>query len=412
MSKKKKIIVFVVIGVLLIAYIGFAVSNVSRNQNESGIPKNALPVEIESAHLQTIVSKVGVKGTVELVEVETVFGQATATVQEVYVKEGEEVKAGQTLVDYDAKAVDKLHDQLAEARLAVKSARLSLNAALTTTQESDRLRFESAKTDYDNAQKLYDAGAIAKKELDPSYEALTRAEDAQKSTQNQIALLQVTVEQSELRISLIQKELANFVPSETAPQDGTVIAAYVKKGDMATEGRPLFDIADISPQNLVIKANVPEGDARNLALGQEVEIRADALGQTVYKGEIAKISPLASLKQIGNSMETAITLDISFKEAPLKSGYTVDATIITKTVADAVVVPLMSTLRELDGSNYVYIMHDDYSVEKRLVELGEYAGIYVEAGNVSVGEKLIVNPSAQIQEGVFVKPMIIRNPGN
>jgi multidrug efflux pump subunit AcrA (membrane-fusion protein) len=103
-------------------------------------------------------------------------------------------------------------------------------------------------------------------------------------------------------------------------------------------------------------------------------------------------------------------VEISCSDAPLKAGYTVDATIITKIVENTVVVPLMSTVREADGKNYVYIMRDDYSVEKRLVELGEYAGIYVEVSNMAEGEKTILNAPAQIKEGVFVKPVVFYAP--
>jgi hypothetical protein len=67
----------------------------------------------------------------------------------------------------------------------------------------------------------------------------------------------------------------------------------------------------------------------------------------------------------------------------------------------------MSTVIEADGSNFIYIMRKDYSVEKRIVELGEYNGIFVEASNVADGERVILSPSAQIKEGVFAKPVVV-----
>ena len=412
MTKQKKIIIAAVIVILLGAYIGFAIFNVSRSQVDSGIPKDALPVEIESAHVETIVGKIGVKGKVELIEVETVFPQTSAAVKEVYVKEGDQVIQGQLLLEYDGKALEKLEDQLAEAQLALKSAKLNLAAAQTASLEADNRRLENARSSYDNAQTLFTAGAISQQELDTAHDAVISAEeliaDKKKSNLSQISILQVSIEQSEMRISLLQKEIESFSPTETSPISGTVIASYIKKGDVAAQGRPLFDLADISLSNLTIIANVPENDARNLALAQEVEIRCNAIGQTVFMGKISKISPTASVKQIGNSQETALTLEISCHDAPLKAGYTVDATIITKTIENAVVVPLMSTIRETDGNNYVYIMRDDYSVEKRLIELGEYAGIYVEAGNIAEGERTVLNPPAQIKDGAFVKPVVIR----
>jgi multidrug efflux pump subunit AcrA (membrane-fusion protein) len=318
--------------------------------------------------------------------------------------------SGQGLADYDKKALERLNDQLSEATLALQSARLSLQAARLATSDADKLRIENAQNEYDNAKILYEAGAIAKKEVDTAFEALQRAEiqieEQNKNMQNQISLLQVSVAQSELRISQLNKEIASFSPTEIAMQGGTLIATFVKKGDVVPTGMRLFEIADVSLNNLVIKVNVPENEARNLGIGQEVEIRVNAIGQEVFAGHVSKISPLASIKQVGNSMETVLTLEIICEDAPLKAGYTVDATIITKTVADTVVVPLMSTLRENDGHNYIFIMRDDFSVEKRQIELGEYSGIYVQATNVAEDEITILNPSAQLQEeDIFVNPV-------
>ena len=412
MSKRKKIIIAVVVAVLLCSYICFAIWNVSRSQVDTGIPKNAIPVETESSHIETIVCKVSVKGKVELVDVETIFPQTSATVMMVYVEEGDEVTDGQLLLDYDSKALDNLIDQLAEAKLSLKSATLNLAAAQAASSGADKRRLDKAGAAYDNAKLLYDAGAIPKQDLDDAYEAKISAEEQIENNLSQINILQVAIEQSGLRIRQIQREIDGYAPSEFAPANGTVIAAYVKKGDSVTPGYQLFDIADVSVNNLTIKAVVPENDARNLALDQDVEIRCIPIGQAVYRGKVSKISPTASIRQIGNSQETALMLEIWCGGAPLKAGYTVDATIITKTVENTVVVPLMSTLREPDGTNYVYIMQDDYSVEKRIVELGEYAGIYVEVSNIKEGERTILNPSAQIKEGIFVKPVSLRAPEN
>ncbi|MCL2165377.1 MAG: efflux RND transporter periplasmic adaptor subunit [Oscillospiraceae bacterium] len=407
--KNKKIIIAVVIAVVLVSFIGFAIWNVIRAQNSSGIPKNAIPVDTELSHLETIVSKVSVKGAVELVDIETVFPQTSATVKKVYVKNGDEVTVGQSLLDYDDKTLDALKDQLADAELALKSAKLNLSAAQVSTRESDRLRLENARANYDNLKALFDAGAVSKQELDAAYETMIRAEDQMTNASSQRSVLQVTVEQTESKISQIQKEIDRYVESEVSPVDGTVIAVYVKEGDVSLQGRQLFDIADVSADNLTIKANVPENEARNLALGQDVEIRCNAIGQAVFHGNVSKISPVAEKKLIGNAQETALAVEFSFEEAPLKSGYSIDATIITRIIENAVVVPLVSVTNESDGNNYVYIMRSDYSVEKRLIDLGEYSGIFVEAGNVTEGEKVILNPSAQIKDGVFVKPIVFQN---
>ena len=406
MSKKKKILIALSITVILVSFIGFAVWNIQQTQT-TGAPKNAIPVDTEAAHLETIVCKVKTKGTVELIDLTTVFPQTSATIKKIYVKEGDEVTVGSPLLDYDEKSLDALKDQLTDAELALKSARLNLESAQRSSSASNRLRLENARQNYNNLKALFEAGAASKRELDAAYEEMIRAQDQTGSIADQRRTLQVEIERAEARIDRLQKEIDDYITSETAALNGTVIAVYAKEGDtcMPGPGGRLFDIADVSAGNLTIKANVPENNARNLALGQDVEIQCSALGQMVYKGKVSKISAVAGKKLIGNTQETALAVEFQFEEAPLKAGFTIDATIITKIVENAVVVPLVSVVNETDGQNYIYIVRDDYSAERRMVELGEYSGIYVEAGNVKEGERIILNPSSRIQEGVFVKPI-------
>ncbi|MCL1976345.1 MAG: efflux RND transporter periplasmic adaptor subunit [Firmicutes bacterium] len=412
MSKKNKIIIAAIIAILLCSYIGFAIWNVSHTQVDTGIPKNAIPVEIENSHIETIICKINVKGTVELIKSETLFSRTSATVEMVYVKEGDQVTAGQLVAEYDSKVLENLQDQLAEAKLSLKSATLNLKAAQTALAGQDKRKLENAGIAYDKAKLLYEAGAITKQEFENANEAKIDAQEQLDNNLSHISILQVTIEQNELKTSQIEKEIENYTLLEYAPCSGTVLASYIKKGDLVVPGHQLFDIADTSLNNLTITAVVPENEAKNLALSQDVEIRCTAIGQTIFKGRVSKISSIATKKQIGNSQETALTVEIRCEDAPLKAGYTIDATIITKIIENTVVIPLMSTMRDADSHSYVYIMHEDYSVEKRLVELGEYAGIYVEAGNIAEGERTIINPSAQVKEGVFVKPVAIRKPEN
>ena len=82
-----------------------------------------------------------------------------------------------------------------------------------------------------------------------------------------------------------------------------------------------------------------------------------------------------------------------------------DAIIVTSVLEDAVVVPLMSTLSESNGDNYVFIMNSDSMAEKRVVDLLAYSGLYVAVTNVSPGEKVIQSPPQQVTEGTLVRPV-------
>lgn len=475
MSTGKKILIFLVVLLVAGGLIAFGVYNASRQQSATGIPKNAIPVQLENAHRETIVSRVSAKGSVELADKTTVYPETQARIKQVNVKAGDEVTAGDILLIYDTQALESYRDQLADAELALRSAELALESSRIPPTKTELLQAETQVkqaentiTDIDaqvrqidlslvqlsvsieaainkvnDTQSLHEQGIVTKTELDNARDALKNLENQLETTQsqretallglpmaqenvrlakaqydalanrlkdpksiNQIASQEIAVEQAKLRITQIEKNIADFKPEETAPLSGTVITLYAAEGDVSTSGRALLEIADTSNRNLVIRINVPESDAKNIETGQSVDIKGAALGTDVYNGHISKIHPLAEKKQIGNAMETVLTVEIMpDSDILLRAGYTIDTSIITGTAEDTLVVPLMSTMSDEDGGHFVYIMNEDYSVEKRPVILGEYSGIYVQAAGVTEEDRIILNPSSQIKEGVYVKPI-------
>jgi len=474
LSGKKKAVAAAVVILAIGGFVWFAVNNVQKTQSEAGYARNALPVEWELSHAETIVSKVSVKGMAELVDIEAVYPQTQARIIKLHPKINGAVRKGDILIEYDDKELQGLRDSLREAELSLESARISLQGVTLPATESERVQAQfsvtqaqktiadigrqieqtdlnleqlergrlNAEKTYEDMKKLYDGGAVAKSELDRAKDSLDRANEqietvtaqreaaasgiptAEESltvaraqydslmnkrgdprTQNQIESLKISIEQAEFRIEQIERKISEFVLYEESPVGGTVITLNVKENDISVPGRPLMEIADVSHKNLTIKVNVPEGDARDLAVGQDVEIRGSALGRETYAGRVSEISPVAVRMQIGNTVETVLTVDIVSDNPGLKAGFTVDAEIITKITEDAVVIPIMSAISENDGNNYVYIMREDFTVEKRLITLGEYTGVYIEAEGVAVGEKIIVNPSAQLYDGAGVRPI-------
>jgi multidrug efflux pump subunit AcrA (membrane-fusion protein) len=231
-------------------------------------------------------------------------------------------------------------------------------------------------------------------------------------TQNQIKTLEVNIEQINLRLDMIHKNINDFKHAEYAEASGTVLMLYTVEGDIAMNGKPLMEIADTSQGNLVIRINIPENDAKNIELGQPTEIKGAALSTAGYEGYVSKIHPLAERKPIGNSLETVLTVEIAPKESDIniRAGYSIDAVITTGVQENVLVVPLMSTMSDPDEGHFVYIINDDFTVGKKLITIGEYSGLYVQADGVDETDKIILNPSNQIREGVFVRPVGGTNP--
>lgn len=284
--------------------------------------------------------------------------------------------ATRTELDNATDAVRRLEDQLAITQSQRDSAALGLPLAL----EGERLA-------------VAQFGAI-------------RDRNAQPAAVNQAELQQVTIEQARLQIAQIERSIEEFEREERSTVAGTVLAVLVEEGEFSVNGRPLMEIADISNNNLVIVVHVPENDAGNIELGQEVEISGAALGGRIYEGYINLIHPIATPRQIGTTLETVVTVEIMARNTGrLRAGLSVDADIVTNINEDTLVVPLMSTLSEGAGINFVYVISGENTLERRDVTLGEFSEMYIEVYGVQDSDMVVSSPAVTMYPGMQVRPL-------
>lgn len=488
----KKILAAIVILGVIGGFIYYSlVINPQKAEDQSGVPRNAFPVEIEESFVMTIITDISVKGSVQIIDRHVMYPKSNAKISKVNAKVGDAVVEGDVLVEYEEDSLQGLRDQMRELALNLESAQIRLDSTVVLPSRTELMQAEMGinqseaninqankaitdinlsidsygitidqlKRQIESTEKtlyetrvLYDVGAAAKSELESveeaiiklneqllttemqrdntvlslanAYVALSNAEAAlelsreqyqamldrpnDETVQNQLRQNRISVDQIKLKMEQLQKQINDFTFIEKAPVSGTVLSKGANPGEYSSAGRPLFEIADTSNNNLVIKIYIPEKEIAGIYVGQEAEITGSALGREKYTGFITKIYPVAEQRQTSNTIETVVLVDImvSDDKPKLRSGYTVDAAIVTDVLENAVVVPLMSTLSDSNGENYVFIMKDDFTVEKRVVGLLAYSGMYVAVTNVKSGEQIIQSPPQQITEGIFVKPVV------
>jgi len=472
--KKKYIIAAAVVAAL--GGIGFGIWNFARSSEaDGGIPRNAAPVQLEEARVETIRQTITARGMVELSERHLIYPKGQGRVSEVLVKRGDAVTAGQVIVRYDGENLIELNRQLTEANLALRAAELSLQSALLPASQAELaqaragiIQAENAMSDidtqisqfdlalaqmdgnisnaeraYESTRLLYERGAASRRELDTAFSELTRLRDQRAVTEaqrsaavdakrrageavsraeeqyqlviargsdpqvvNHISQQRLNVEQAKLRIDQIQHQIDRFAEEEISEHSGAVLELNIQPGETASAARPLMIIADVGAGNLLIRVNVPEAEAANLHSGQSVELRGAAFDE-VYAGVVGTISPVVEEVLVNNNRMRVLVVEILPEAAPnLRSGYTVEAVITTRVEEDAVLVPLMSTLSAETGEDFVFIMRDDFSVERRVITTGGYSGMYIEAmTGVLPGERVVVNPPGSLADGAFVRPI-------
>ncbi len=280
---------------------------------------------------------------------------------ELPVELGQEVKAGDVLAVLDDSneqyALKQQEETLAkkQAVLAglksgvdpeeIKQRRNNVSLAEMAFNNAQLTR-DRALIDYENAQALSAAGALAQSELDKLKYQADLAETAvttasvqldnarqqlaliQKGTpQEQIDAAQADVALTQVQISQIKDNLDKY--KIIALHDGAIISKNYLLGNIVAAGYNLFDIAAGGEKTLV--TYVPKEKLSIISHGQEVVIRS---GEKEYKGIISFIDVKAQytpreMQSAANKNKESMKIKVSLTpDNPLKVGESAEVIIL------------------------------------------------------------------------------------
>jgi RND family efflux transporter MFP subunit len=142
-----------------------------------------------------------------------------------------------------------------------------------------------------------------------------------------------------------------------APMDGVVLRRDGQVGEITDVGQVLVRVG--VPKPLQVVAEVNEEDIPRVAVGQVVLFRTDAFPERRLEGKIREITPMGDV--IAKTYRIKIDLP---DNTPLKPGMSVEANVITREQANALLLPTEAIER-----NSVYVVKNDM-LEKRAVKVG------------------------------------------
>jgi HlyD family secretion protein len=286
-----------------------------------------------------------------------------------YVKEGDQVKKGQLLVQLEN--VQSSADVSAnEAALqAAQTDAVAADASMKTSQ-ADLLRakadYDRNKLDWDRAQNLYKDGLISKSDFDSRQNAWATADAGLTQAQARVAQAQAQKDSADKHVTQNQANLTrvNDVLQKTsynAPYDGVVTNLPVREGESVVigiqnaMGSTLMTIADMSVITAEVK--VDETDIVNVHLGQPAEITIDAIPKKIFHGAVSEIGDNAIVRSSGVSTSQQSTASeeakdfkvvVTLNDPPvdLRPGLSTTAKITTAMRSNALSVPIQAlTLR-------------------------------------------------------------------
>ena len=336
---------------------------------------DSVPVRAAFVERGTIRSVVSTNGRVE--PLQNLEAPVPATVKRVLVKEGDQVKKGQLLLqldDADART------QAARAVAQLKAAQADVNAIQRGGSQEEVLTLDAqlikARTERDAAARNLDAlrrlqqkGAASVGEVKQAEAKLQSAEaDLQLLQQKQkerysgpeIAKFAAQKSQAQAAYDAAQEVLQKS--NVRAPFDGIVYWLPVRQGVYVQAGDLLLQEADLS--KVLVRAFVDEPDLGRLAPGQKIEVTWDAVPGRVWYGSVNGIPSTVKLRGTRNVGET--TCIVENKDFKLLPNVNVGVTIVTAEEQGVVMVP-REAVRLDDSKPYVFQIVDN-ELRRRDVE--------------------------------------------
>ena len=304
----KKIILLILAGV---AVVGLVALFIYRQQ--AGYTK-VLTAKVARQDLVTVVSGTGqIKPRTFTNLGATSMGRVT----HLFVKEGDLVKAGQTVA-----SIEHVQQEAAvsgqQAAISAAKTDIDANIAAEKTAEANvakaKADLEQKRRDWEREQPLYKAGIVAKSDFD----AKKAAYDTDVATVDQAiaALNQAKAQTDSLRghlktqvASLRANQNALDLTTAVAPFDGIVTNLPVREGETVVEGiegyegSTLMTLADMSVITAEVK--VDETDIVNVQIGQPADVTVDALPGKVFKGHVTLVGDQALLRSTGMATSTS-----------------------------------------------------------------------------------------------------------
>ncbi|HEV2962405.1 MAG TPA: efflux RND transporter periplasmic adaptor subunit [Candidatus Angelobacter sp.] len=326
--------------------------------------KGVVPVRAESVIRQPIASVISTNGKVEPVRNFEAHAPAPATVKHVFVKPGDQVKAGQLLVQLDdadarasaARALAQL--RAAEADLHAVQSGGTQEEVLTLRSELGKAQAErdAAQRNLQTVQRLQQNGAAAPAEVDEARQRLTKAEGEIQLLQSKLSKRFSTPEIEKVQAAVAQARAAYSATQDLlrnsnihAPFAGTVYQIPVKNGSYVNAGELLIQVANL--EVVQVRAFVDEPEIGRLAKNQRVEITWDAVPGRLWEGIVTQTPTVVT--NLGTRTVGEITCQIANTDKKLLPNVNVNVTIVTARHDDALTVS-REAVHDLDGKRMVY----------------------------------------------------------
>jgi HlyD family secretion protein len=324
-------------------------------------------VAITKATVQTITQSVTANGKIQP-EVEVkISSDVSGEIRELYVSEGDSVKAGKLLARIDPELYQSALDR-SEASLNNSKANLANSKARLLQAEA---KLNELEKQYARNTKLHKEKLLSEADFETATSAYLSAKAEVEAAKQTVEGALFTVKSQEATLKESRKNLTRT--EIFAPVDGIVSKLNVEKGERVVgtsqmAGTEMMRIANLN--NMEVSADVNENDIVKVSLGDTAIVEVDAYGTRKFKGIVTEIANSANTTTATTSDQVTnfvvkirilrssyqdLTDEYANKRSVFRPGMSASVDVQTQTVNNAVAVPIeavtMRNLSEMDSSS-------------------------------------------------------------
>lgn len=372
-------------------------------------------VQAEHPELATISEHIASSAVLAPVAQAAIAPRISAPVKKFYVQRGERVKAGELLATLDN---SDLKAAALDSQGSYEAAQAAYATAVKAQVPEDELKAESdvaqAQANFNlnqsivNSRKqLFAEGAIPGRDLDTAEAALVQAQAAYDAAKKHLEALKSVTRAATIQAAQGQLTSAKgrYEGAEAqvgyseirSPIDGVVTERPLYAGETAPAGTPLITVMET--RTLLAKLHIAESQAQQLHLGGDADISVPGVEAPVP----AKVSMISPALDPG-SATVEIWLTVNNKSGALKVGTPVQCSIVGKTVAHTLTIPLSAVLTAEDGGKSVMVVAADGTAQPKKVTLGINNGEDVQVlSGLTPSDEVITVGSYGLDPGTPVK---------
>ncbi len=325
------------------------------------------PANVASPRRAPMEDAVAVTGNLAPIERSELRARLEGDLTGVYVREGEPVRAGQLLAQFQA--VEEAGNQ--------RSAAADVAAA--------RSELSTAEWNLEQSRELHREGAIPERD---------------------VRVAQQTVAAARARVAAAESRLRSSAEtvSDTrvlAPSSGVIETRSVNPGEHVNRGATMFTL--VKGDVLELAAAVPERQALAVQPGQQVRFSA---GGREFTGRVARVNPSVDAA----TRAVRVYVQVPNADGSLRAGTFATGRIVSRTVGDALVLPISALREGEDGKPFVYkIENEELAVTPVTVGLRDEAtGLAQIASGVTEADRVVIGNVGMLGRGMKVR---IAEPG-